>query len=173
MCMTCTALLVAFSHPWLDTRISCSAPHPCCPGSLVSSVAWHSPGRTCIGRSTTFALGCCGGVPTPDVMARIPPLCAGEMSDAAEVLGALCDSLERIAGGAELVDACFGLRVRELLHCAACSADTHASGYTQRLYNVSATGLRFQGAAAEPDALPPSLVRLCCPVARLPCSAAC
>ena len=81
------------------------------------------------------------------------------MSDAAEVLGALCDSLERVGGGRALVNAAFGMAVHEVLHCVRCGRDTHASAYTQRLYNVSATGLRFQGLVADPGAPPPSLVR--------------
>ena len=68
------------------------------------------------------------------------------MSDAAEVLGAICDSLRAVKGGGELVDALFGLRVREYVLCSSpgCGKITHLSQYTQYLYNVSATALRLQ-----------------------------
>ncbi len=66
------------------------------------------------------------------------------MSDAAEVLGAIYDSLRTVPGGGELVDAVFGLQVAERVHCGACGRDTHATAYTQFFYNVSATALRMQ-----------------------------
>lgn len=69
---------------------------------------------------------------------------AGEMSDAAEVLGAIYDGLCAVEGGAELVDAVFGLHVSERVHCAACGKDTHANAYTQFFYNAHATALRLQ-----------------------------
>ncbi|KAK9830629.1 hypothetical protein WJX81_006901 [Elliptochloris bilobata] len=78
----------------------------------------------------------------------------GEMSDAAEVLGAIYDSLRTIPGGGELVDSVFGLHVSERVHCGACGKETHASAYMQYFYNVSATALRMQaGAANEGDSL--------------------
>ena len=66
------------------------------------------------------------------------------MSDAAEVLGAIYDSLSKVGGGAELVDAVFGLHVSERVHCGACGRDTHATSYTQSFYNAHATALRLQ-----------------------------
>ena len=66
------------------------------------------------------------------------------MSDAAEVLGAIYDSLRTVAGGAALVDAVFGLHVAERVHCNACGKDTHANQYTQFFYNAPATALRLQ-----------------------------
>ena len=69
---------------------------------------------------------------------------AGEMSDAAEVLGAIYDSLRAVEGGGELVDSVFGLHVAERVHCAACGKDTHANAYTQFFYNAPATALRLQ-----------------------------
>jgi hypothetical protein len=90
---------------------------------------------------------------------------AGEMSDAAEVLGAIYDSLRAAPGGGALVDAVFGLHVAERVHCAACGRDTHASAYTQYFYNASATALRLQARARaaarsilgpwQPDCRPP------------------
>ena len=73
---------------------------------------------------------------------------AGEMSDAAEVMGAIYDSLRTISGGGELVDSVFGLHVAERVHCAACGKDTHANAYTQFFHNVSATALRMQARSA-------------------------
>ncbi len=69
---------------------------------------------------------------------------AGEMSDAAEVMSAIYDSLRTVPGGGELVDAVFGLHVEECVHCSACGRDTHKSAYTQFFYNTSATALRLQ-----------------------------
>ena len=66
------------------------------------------------------------------------------MSDAAEVLGAIYDSLRTVEGGAALVDAVFGLHVAERVHCNACGKDTHANAYTQFFYNAPATALRLQ-----------------------------
>ena len=66
------------------------------------------------------------------------------MSDAAEVLGAIYDSLRTVEGGAALVDAVFGLHVAEQVHCDACGRDTHANAYTQFFYNAPATALRLQ-----------------------------
>ena len=73
------------------------------------------------------------------------------MSDAAEVLGAIYDSLRAVPGGGALVDAVFGLHVAERVHCAACGRDTHASAYTQYFYNASATALRMQARARAAD----------------------
>ncbi len=86
--------------------------------------------------------------------------CLGEMSDAAEVLGAVYDSLKEVPGGAELVDAVFGLRVRELVHCGSCGQDTHCTRYTQFFYNVSATALRLQAMLNGEDGRLPPLGRL-------------
>lgn len=87
-------------------------------------------------------------------------VCPGEMSDAAEVLGALYDSLGDVPGGAELVNLVFGLHVRELVHCGSCGRDTHCTRYTQFFYNVSATALRLQGMLNGEDGRLPPLGRL-------------
>ncbi len=81
------------------------------------------------------------------------------MSDAAEVLNAVYDSLGAVPGGAELVDSVFGLRVREVVHCGSCGRDTHEAAYTQSFYNVSTTALRFQALSLEPGEASPTLVR--------------
>ncbi len=80
------------------------------------------------------------------------------MSDAAEVLNAVYDSLGEVPGGPELVDSVFGLRVRELVHCRDCGRDTHEASYTQSFYNVSATALRLQALIMDLDDDAPSLV---------------
>lgn len=80
------------------------------------------------------------------------------MSDAAEVLNAVYDSLGEVPGGPELVDAVFGLRVRESVHCGDCGRDTHEASYTQSFYNVSATALRMQALVIDPNDDAPSLV---------------
>lgn len=80
------------------------------------------------------------------------------MSDAAEVLNAVYDSLGAVAGGAELVDSVFGLRVRELVHCSSCGRDTHDVAYTQSFYNVSTTALRMQALSFDDGEAAPSLV---------------
>ncbi|KAK9830628.1 hypothetical protein WJX81_006901 [Elliptochloris bilobata] len=76
----------------------------------------------------------------------------GEMSDAAEVLGEIYDSLRAVQGGGELVDAVFGLHVSEHVHCGACGKDTHVNAYTQFFYNASATALRLQAMVEEAGA---------------------
>jgi hypothetical protein len=90
------------------------------------------------------------------------------MSDAAEVLGAIYDSLRAVPGGGALVDAVFGLHVAERVHCAACSRDTHASAYTQYFYNASATALRMQARARAADCLAPRAWSLGLLATRLP-----
>jgi hypothetical protein len=82
------------------------------------------------------------------------------MSDAAEVLAAVYASLDALPHGTAFVNACFGLRVREQLHCARCAADTRVHAFVQRMHTASATGLRFAALAADPGAPPASLVRL-------------
>ena len=59
---------------------------------------------------------------------------------------------------AQLVNATFGLRVRELLHCSFCGRDIRVRATTQRLHAVSTSGLRAHG-GAEPGHAPTSLVR--------------
>ena len=70
------------------------------------------------------------------------------MSDAAEVMSAIHDSLRAVPGGGALVDSVFGLHVAERVHCAACGKDTHANAYTQFFYTVTATALRMQARVA-------------------------
>ena len=70
------------------------------------------------------------------------------MSDAAEVMSAIHDSLRAIPGGGALVDAVFGLHVAERVHCA-CGEDSHANTYTLFFYNVTAAALREQARAAH------------------------
>lgn len=82
------------------------------------------------------------------------------MSDAAEVLNAIYDSLGLVRGGTELVTRVFGLSVHEAVHCEDCGKDTHQGAYTQFFYNVSATGLRLQAIALDCGDQLPSLVRL-------------
>jgi len=82
------------------------------------------------------------------------------MSDAAEVLNAVYESLDGVEGGSAFVDSVFGMRVREVVHCSACGRDSHEAAYTQLFYNVSTTALRFQAMAIETeDEAPASLVR--------------
>jgi hypothetical protein len=82
-------------------------------------------------------------------MLRLLSADPGEMSDAAEVLAAIYDSLAQEPGGKALVEAVFGLQVREQVHCSACERSTHESSYMQPFYNVSATALRMQDAVSR------------------------
>ena len=84
------------------------------------------------------------------------------MSDAAEVLGAIYDSLRAVQGGGELVDSVFGLHVSERVHCGACGKDTHASAYTQFFYNASATALRLQVSCIARARWRPNMVPTAC-----------
>lgn len=85
---------------------------------------------------------------------------AGEMSDAAEVLEAIYDSLAAVLGGAQLVDSVFGLRVSEAVHCGSCGRDTHHNTYTQFFHTVPATALRLQAMISGGDGALPPLGRL-------------
>ncbi|KAK9809137.1 hypothetical protein WJX72_009962 [[Myrmecia] bisecta] len=78
----------------------------------------------------------------------------GEMSDAAEVLGALYESIKGVLSsgrplGAKLVDETFGLQVSESVHCGKCDKESQSNKYTQYFYNVAAASLRLQKAVAE------------------------
>ena len=76
---------------------------------------------------------------------------AGEMSDAAEVLGTIYAQLEALPGVCPPLTAVFELPVREAVHCAACAKDTHQSSFVQSFYCVSATALRMQGMLSLDD----------------------
>lgn len=69
---------------------------------------------------------------------------AGEMDDAAEVLGAVYDALAQgVPGGGALVIACFGLRIEEGVVCGACNNKiSHESDYLDFFHHVSAAALR-------------------------------
>lgn len=82
------------------------------------------------------------------------------MSDAAEVLGAIYDSLAAMPGGKQLVDLVFGLRVSEAVHCGKCGRDTHRNTYTQFFHTVPATALRLQAMISGTDGALPPLGRL-------------
>lgn len=77
--------------------------------------------------------------------------CAGEMSDAAEVLGTIYEQLAVLPRVSTLVTHVFELPVREAVHCQACGKDTHQSSFVQSFYCVSATALRMQGMLAVDD----------------------
>ena len=83
---------------------------------------------------------------------------AGEMSDAAEVLGTIYEQLGALPGVRPPLTAVFEQPVREAVHCRACSKDTHRSSFVQSFYCVSATALRMQGMLSLDDnegAMPP------------------
>ncbi|BDA44359.1 probable inactive ubiquitin carboxyl-terminal hydrolase 54 at C-terminar half [Coccomyxa sp. Obi] len=84
----------------------------------------------------------------------------GEMSDAAEVLGAIYDSLAEVPVGKQLVEAVFGLHVSEAVHCGKCGRDTHRNTYTQFFHTVPATALRLQAMISGADGALPPLGRL-------------
>lgn len=79
------------------------------------------------------------------------PLCAGEMSDAAEVLGAIYEQLAELPKIGTLATQVFELPVREAVHCPHCGKDTHQSSFVQSFYCVSATALRMQAMLALAD----------------------
>lgn len=81
------------------------------------------------------------------------------MSDAAEVMAAIWEAACSIEGGQALVDACFGIGLREQLRCGRCGAVTHVHDYVQRLHNASASGLRLAALAADPGQPRPTMVR--------------
>jgi hypothetical protein len=71
---------------------------------------------------------------------RVP---AGEMNDAGELLLTIYSCMRDAApAAAAAVDAAFGARVREAVHCPSCGLHTHASEYVQYFHNASATALR-------------------------------
>ena len=73
------------------------------------------------------------------------PPCAGEMSDAGEVLGEILNAVSATRGAADLVDACFGLHVSERVVCATCGQKpTHVNEYTELIFTVSATAVMRQ-----------------------------
>ena len=83
---------------------------------------------------------------------------AGEMSDAAEVLGTIYEQLGALPGVRPPLTAVFEQPVREAVHCRACRKDTHRSSFVQSFYCVSATALRMQGMLSLDDhegAMPP------------------
>ena len=54
------------------------------------------------------------------------------MSDASEVLYTLYEAINGVAGARSPVDAVFGLRVKEGVHCADCGASTHQQARARR-----------------------------------------
>ena len=59
------------------------------------------------------------------------------MSDAGEVLLTIYERIQGVSTeAAAAVDAAFGLRVAEAVHCGACGRVTHQTSYTQYFYNT-------------------------------------
>eukprot|EP00887_Chlorella_sp_A99_P005123 scaffold25.g5123.t1 len=88
--------------------------------------------------------------PTPlrEALAALPTaqFQVGEMSDAGEVLLTIYEHIGGVSQeAADQVDACFGLRVREAVHCGQCGRTTQQNEYTQFFFNTQATSLRVMG----------------------------
>ena len=82
--------------------------------------------------------------------------CAGEMSDAAEVLSALYDSLELVADGGRLIECLFQWQVHQFVECLSCGKRSHDTQYAQFFYHTFATALRLERAVDLEEEVDPA-----------------
>ena len=93
-----------------------------------------------------------------DAVQTVHGRCAGEMSDAAEVLSAIYDSLELVADGGRLIERLFQWQVHQFVECLSCGKRSHDTQYAQFFYNTFATALRLEhGVDLEEEVDPASL----------------
>ena len=82
--------------------------------------------------------------------------CAGEMSDAAEVLSAIYDSLELVADGGRLIEHLFQWHVHQFVDCLSCGKRSHDTQHAQFFYHTFATALRLERAVDLEEEVDPA-----------------